>query len=83
MIPKKERFSDVRFYVAIAAMLAFFAKSFFGKPQRQVNVEQLPETLAGVQISGFQAFLSSLTILVLSVLVVHVWASRNKQIDNI
>lgn len=76
MIPKKERLIDVRFYLAVIAMIAFFTKSLFGKPQ-QMAVEQLPKTFAGLEISPVAAFIAGLVFIALATLFVHVWKGGN------
>ena len=76
MIPKKERLIDARFYVAIIAMLAFFAKSLFAKPQQMAG-EQLPKTFAGLEISPIAAFIVGLMFIALATWFIHVWKGWN------
>mgnify|MGYP006328187117 FL=1 len=69
--------TNLRMAVASAVMVLMFVKVMLHKPERQIQVSQVRENLAGLEISPVAAILMGFVIIALATLFVHVWKGGN------
>ena len=74
---------NLRVWVATAVMVAMFVKVMLHEPKRKIELSQVPQNFAGLEISPVAAVSLGFIVIALATLDVHVWMSRNKRIDNI
>ena len=74
---------NLRVWVAATIMIVMFVKVMLYKPERQIELAQVPQNFAGLEISPVAAVSLGLIVIALATLAVHVLTAEKRSIDNI